>query len=159
MLLLTLTTTALLAMHPASHAVPMPAAAPCVAGTTTHLDNARRAASAGDLTTARREYRIATVLERDEGCLPETATHELAGLLLAQSRRADATAVLHELAAEAARAGDVNTEARARVAAAWLYVDAGDHAGAKADVRRLHELARDTRLDSRTRRLLRTSLG
>lgn len=166
MLLLSLAAAAtLFTAEPASPRSPLLAtiAAPCTGTPTRHvsemyLENARRFVTTGDLESARREYRIARMLEADGGCLPEATSNELASLLLAESRAKEAAAVMRELAADAAREQDLDMEARARVAAAWLVVQAGDRAAAKDDVRRLHEIARDPRIAPETRTLLRASL-
>ncbi len=166
MLLLSLAAAAsLFTAEPVAPRTPLLAlAAPPCAGTPTrhvsemYLENARRFVTTGDLEAARREYRIARMLEADGGCLPEATSNELATVLLAESRAKEAATVMRELAADAARENDIDMEARARVAAAWLEVQAGDRAAAKADVRRLHDIARDSRISPETRALLRASL-
>jgi hypothetical protein len=166
MLLLSLAAAAsLFTAEPAAPRTPLlaMAAVPCTGTPTRHvsemyLENARRFVTTGDLEAARREYRIARMLEADGGCLPEATSNELATVLLAESRAKEAAIVMRELAADAARENDIDMEARARVAAAWLVVQAGDRTAAKTDVRRLHEIARDPRISAETRTLLRASL-
>ncbi len=158
MLFLALTSAALLAAPVTS--VPLPAA-PFVAAEASnpHLDNARTAIAKGDLLTARREYRFAAVIDRDEGRLPVEASHGLAELLFAQSMRREAADVMQQLADEAARVRNVDIEARALISAAWLRLEAGEHTLAKQNVRRLREIARDAGLAPDTRALLKESLG
>ncbi len=160
MLLLTLTTAAMLATTPATPLVLAPP--PCESShahvTQAYLESARRFATTGDLEGARREYRIATMLGFDGNCLPESTSTEFATLLLAESRYKEAAEVMRELAREAADRGEYDVEARARVSSAWLMLTMGDRIGAKQDVRRLHEIAREGRISPDTQQLLRKAL-
>jgi hypothetical protein len=134
---------------------------PCVAAADAvnpYLASARHFVTSGDLDAARREYRLASHYERDNGCLPEATANELATVLMTLDRAREAATIMHELADDAERTGDVNIEARARVAAAWLLVHAGDRAAAAPDVRRLHAIADAPQLTGETRRLLARAL-
>lgn len=162
MLFLTLTSAALIAatpLAPATATVPVCAPAASASVANPHLLNARAAIAKGDITTARREFRFATIVDRDEGCLPVESSNGLASLLFAQSQKSEAAEVMQELAEEAAKSGDINVEARALVSATWLRIEAGDRLAAKAGVRRLREIAKDSGLTSETRALLKERLG
>ena len=70
----------------------------------------------------------------------------------------DEADVMRELAVEARSAGSDDVEARALVAASWLYLECGARTEARQGVRRLHELAKSTSLSPDTRNLLRASI-
>lgn len=158
MLLVMLTTAAALATAtPEAAPVVRPLATPCAASEPArnpYIESARRFVTTGDLAAARREYRMASHVDRENGCLPESTANEFATVLMSHDRAREAVAVMHELATDAEAAGDVNVEARARVAAAWLLVHAGDRAAAAPDVRRLRTLQRHASLTTETRQLL-----
>jgi hypothetical protein len=157
MLLLTLTTAAsLLAATPAFSAVPCHSSHAHV--TERYIESARQFATTGAIEDARREYRIATMLGFDGGCLPEATAKEYATLLLSDAREREASAVMRELATAAAQRGEHDVEARALVASAWLLMQAGDRTEAKQDVRRLHVIAKEGRVSADTRALLRKAL-
>ena len=128
-------------------------------GTSQYLNAAQDAIKAGDIDGARRQYRIAAALGRDEGCLPVQATNGLASMLFAEQRATEAADVLLQLASEARAAGNDDVEANALVHAAWLHLQVGARTPAKDAVRRLHQLKDSRELTSETRRLLRESLG
>lgn len=162
MLLLTLSTVATLIGTTPSRvvcAVDMRAPTAVSASTGDYLQNARAAAQRGDLNTARRQYRVAAALGRDDGCLPVDATNGLARLLHAQSQSSEAADLMVELADEAKTAGNRDVEASALVSAAWLRLDADEPMLAKSLVRRLYVLAKDPSLTRETRALLKESLG
>ncbi len=152
MLFLTLATAAVLS------APPVPVCNTADATTSNHLETAKSAMMAGDVKTARVQYRIAEVLGRDSGCLPVDAAQGLAQLFFGQHQGLEAADVLQHLADDAARAGNADLEARTLVHVAWLQLQAGDRAMAKVSARRLRELSRDARLSSDTRKFLRQSL-
>jgi hypothetical protein len=124
-----------------------------------HLDSARRALANGQFDVARREFVIAAALERDAGRVPVEASFGLAHVLYSQSYNREAAIVLGQLAEEAAKQGDIDTEVRARLDAIWLNLDAGQRAQARADASRLRSLIDDTRLTAETRKLLKARLG
>lgn len=162
MLLLTLSTVAtLIGTTPARAvcAVDTPARSTAAASTGQYLQQARDAARRGDLDTARRQYRVAAALGRDDGCLPVDATNGLARLLFAQSRSGEAADLMLQLADEAHEVGNRDVEANALVSAAWLRLDSGERLMAKPLVRRLHEIAKDPSLTRETRALLKETLG
>ncbi len=162
MLLLTLSTVASLVATTPPRVVCADTVTPASAvGTMTsdHLRDARSAAQRGDMNAARRQYRVAVALGRDEGCLPVEASHGLARMLYAQAQSAEAAGVMQQLGNEARAAGNLDVEAEALVAAAWLQLDAGQRVSAKASVRRLYELSHARGLSKETRALLKESLG
>lgn len=127
--------------------------------TSQHLKAAKQAVTSGDIDGARRAYRIAAALGRDEGCLPVQATHGLARLLYANQRATDAADVLLQLAKEANTAGNDDVEVNALVSAAWLHLQVGARVPAKEAVRRLHQLKASNELSTTTKALLKESLG
>ncbi len=153
MLFFTLASAAIIATAPAAPACPANDAV-----TTAHMNNAKAAMVSGDLNTARQQFRIAEVLGRDSGCLPVDAAQGLAQLLFSQQQASEAAEVLQQLANDAAQAGDFDLEARTLVNVAWLQIESGERAQAKASVRRLYELANDTRLSPKTRSYLKQTL-
>jgi len=163
MLLLTLTSAALLATAPMAPAVAISAPAHIAVTVTNvanlHLQNARVALEQGDVSAARREYRFAQVVDRDAGLIPVEASNGLAALLYAQAQPREAAEIMQQLADEAARAGKIDLEASALVSATWLRLECGDRVAAKQGVRRLHEIARDSRISDATRTLLKQSIG
>lgn len=116
-----------------------------------HIAKARKALDKGELTEARREYVIATALDRDEGRLPIESSFGLAQLLFAQFDPVGAAKVLNDLADEAAQRNDVDTEARALTDAVWLNLNAKQHNRARRDAERLRDLLNDNRLSATTR--------
>lgn len=163
MLLVTLTSAAILAAASSSQVPPsaesVAAGIAVAADVNPHLQNARAALEKGDVTLARREYRFAQLVDRDAGVIPVEASQGLAGVLFAQEQPREAAEVMLQLAEEAARAGEIDLEARALVSATWLQLECGDRSAARQGVRRLHEIARDTRISSATRSLLKHSIG
>lgn len=163
MLLVTLTSAALLAAAPVAPVVattaPIHIEVTVVNPSNPHLKNARSALEKGDVAEARREYQFAQVVDRDAGVIPVEASNGLAALLFAQSKPREAAVIMQQLAEEAARAGKIDLEASALVSATWLQLECGDRLAAKQGVRRLHEIARDKRISSETRTLLKQSLG
>lgn len=163
--MLTLVLAALTAVHTA-------AATPAVAPTTHHTDatpavveptrsaehiaKARRALDQGELQEARREYVIASALDRDEGKLPAEATFGLAQVLYSQFDEKGAAKVLDQLADEAANKGDADTEARALVDAVWLNVGTKQINRARLDAERLRELMQGSAISAETRAYITT---
>ncbi len=163
MLLVTLTSAALLAVAPivpvvATTTAPISIEASVPDAANPHLQNARAALEQGNVALARREYQFAQVVDRDAGVIPVEASNGLAGLLYAHAQPREAAEVLQQLANEAARAGKIDVEASALVHATWLRIECGDRIAAKEGVRRLHEIARDNSISSETRALLKRSL-
>lgn len=115
-----------------------------------HMQVARKAAASGAYDIARREYRIAAVLEREAGRLATEATYGLVQVLYAQSANDEAVFELDHLAIDAAKQADFETEARVRADAIWLKADAGDLKGARKDARRLHAITRTGALSADT---------
>lgn len=115
-----------------------------------HMTVARRAAANGAYDVARREYRIAAVLEREAGRLPTEATYGLVQVLYAQLATDDAVFELDQLALDAAKQADFETEARARADAIWLKADAGNVKAARKDGRRLNAITRSGALSADT---------
>lgn len=76
-------------------------------------------------TAAQREYRAAAEVARREGHLPSFTMWRLASAYYYQGASTDAADVLEQLAAEAARYGDLPVEALALYNSAWLNGDAG----------------------------------
>ena len=124
----------------------------------THIDNARRALANGEFDVARREFVIAAALDRDAGRLPVEASFGLAHVLYSQSYNREAATTLDRLAAEAARIGDMDTEARALLDAVWLHLDAGQRAAARSNATRLRAIVDDERLSEETRKLVKSRL-
>ncbi len=153
MLFLTLASAAMLAASPA-----VPVCNNANTTTSPHFAAATSAMIKGDVATARREFRIAEAIGRDSGCLPVAASQGLAQLFFGQQQLLEAADVLQHLADDAARAGDIDLEARTLVDVTWLQLKAGDREMAKHSGRRLYQLSRDARLSSDTRAFLRTSL-
>lgn len=116
-----------------------------------HLALARVAASSGDFDAARREYLTAVNLERTFGRLPVESTRGLVQMLYALSYNREASYMLDQLADEAQRRGDVDTEARARADAMWLKADDGRRDQARIDARRLKALTRQGVLSDETK--------
>ncbi|MGH7545311.1 MAG: hypothetical protein ACREKI_03920 [Gemmatimonadota bacterium] len=77
-------------------------------------------------TAARKAYRNAAAISREEGDLPETPLRRLANAHYFQKDYRQAAKVLDTLAREAAAYGDLRVEAEAIVDAAWLYGKVGD---------------------------------
>lgn len=115
-----------------------------------HLAVARRAAASGAYDIARREYRIAAVLEREAGRLPTEATYGLVQVLYAQSATDAAVFELDLLALDAAKQAEFETEARVRADAIWLKANTGDIKAARKDARRLNAITRTGALSADT---------
>lgn len=115
-----------------------------------HMTVARRAAANGAYDIARREYRIAAVLEREAGRLATEATYGLVQVLFAQAATDEAVFELDHLAIDAAKQADFETEARVRADAIWLKADAGDMKAARKDARRLNAITRTGALSAET---------
>ncbi|GAB1344373.1 hypothetical protein [Gemmatimonas sp.] len=115
-----------------------------------HMQVARRAASSGAYDVARREYRIAAVLQRESGQLATEATYGLIQVLYAQAANDEAVFELDHLALDAAKQADFETEARVRADAIWLKAEAGDMKGARKDARRLNAIVRTGALSAGT---------
>lgn len=115
-----------------------------------HLQMARRAANDGAYDVARREYRLAAVLDREAGRLPTQATYGLVQVLFTQADLENATFELDRLALDAAKQADFEIEARVRADAIWLKAETGDLKGARRDARRLHALTRTGALSADT---------
>jgi thioredoxin-like negative regulator of GroEL len=157
--MLTLVIAALTAVHTAAAlpAVRATASTPIVAEparSAEHIAKARRALDQGELQEARREYVIASALDRDEGKLPTEAVFGLAQVLYSQFDEKGAAKVLDQLADEAAAKGDVDTEARALADATWLNVNTQQIARARIDAERLRELMQGAHLSPETRAFL-----
>lgn len=162
--MLTLVIAALTAVHTA--AAPAPTAAARLSNAASavveptrsaeHIAKARRALDQGELQEARREYVIASALDRDEGKLPSEATFGLAQVLYSQFDEKGAAKVLNQLAEEAAAKGDVNTEARALVDAMWLNVNTKQVNRARQDAERLRELLQTAPLSADVRAYIAT---
>ncbi|MBY0488290.1 MAG: hypothetical protein K2R93_00500 [Gemmatimonadaceae bacterium] len=116
-----------------------------------HIAKARRALVQGELQEARREYVIASALDRDEGKLPAEAAFGLAQVLFSQFDEKGAAKVLDQLADEASAKGDADTEARALTDAVWLNLNTHQTARARVDAERLRELLKGERLSTETR--------
>lgn len=74
---------------------------------------------------ARRKYRAAVKLVRDDGNLPITALRRIANAYYFEGSHESAAAALEELAEEAASFGDLVTEVWAIADAAWMYGKSG----------------------------------
>jgi Tfp pilus assembly protein PilF len=117
-----------------------------------HMALARRAQESGDYATARRAYKIAALLEREDGRVPAAAVVGLVNVLNAQGALAEAIAELEHLASDAVKASDYDTEARALADAVWLKVETRDRAPLRNDARRLRALLATNSLSPETRR-------
>lgn len=135
------------------------AAAPDIVTVKDHLDSARRALAVGAFDVARREYVIAVALDRDAGRVPTEAAIGLAHCLFSQTFNREAAMVLNQLAGDAAKAGDVESEARALADAVWLNTDSRQYRQAREDAIRLRVLSRDKRLTDGTRQLIKARIG
>lgn len=116
-----------------------------------HIARARKALETGDLAEARREFVIATALDRDEGKLPVESSFGLAQVLFSQAQDTQAGRVLEQLADDAQHKGDLDTEAHARVDAIWLNLNAKDAKRARLNAERLQVIRGDARLSKETR--------
>lgn len=155
--MLTLVIAALTAVHtaaalPAARTTdPVPAVAE-PARSAEHIAKARRALDQGELLEARREFVIASALDRDEGKLPAEATFGLAQVLYSQFDEKGAAKVLDQLADEASLKNDANTEARALTDAVWLNVQTGQVNRARIGAERLKDLLDGSSLSAETRK-------
>ncbi len=159
--MLTLVIAALTAVHTAA-ALPaarttdrVPAVAVAVAEparSAEHIAKARRAMDQGELLEARREFVIASALDRDEGKLPAEASFGLAQVLYSQFDEKGAAKVLDQLADEASLKNDANTEARALTDAVWLNVQTGQVNRARIGAERLKDLLGGSNLSAETRK-------
>lgn len=116
-----------------------------------HMALARRALDAGDYTTARRAYKVAALLEREEGRVPAAAIFGLVSVLNVQGALTEAVDELTHLAADAARSADNETEARALADAIWLKMETRGRMAARNDAIRLRELLKGNSLSPETR--------
>jgi thioredoxin-like negative regulator of GroEL len=154
--MLTIVIAALTAVHtaaiiPTSPVVPVTPVVVEPTRSAEHLAKARRALDQGELQEARREFVIASALDRDEGKLPAEAAFGLAQVLYSQFDEKGAAKVLDQLAEEAAVKGDANTEARALVDAVWLNVNTRQVNRARINAERLRELMQSAALSAETR--------
>jgi hypothetical protein len=116
-----------------------------------HIAKARKALDNGELPEARREFVIASALDRDEGRLPIESSFGLAQVLYSQFDEKGAARVLDALADEASARNDVDTEARALTDAVWLNVNTKQLGRARQDAERLKALMADSRLSPAAR--------
>jgi thioredoxin-like negative regulator of GroEL len=150
----------LVALTSVQSAAPAPSApaytnAPIVAENPTrsaeHIAKARKALEAGDLAEARREFVIASALDRDEGVVPVDASYGLAQVLFSQAEDRKASAILEALADDAHKKGDYNTEARALADVVWLQLNTKQVGAARVSGERLYALLESGRLSAETR--------
>ncbi len=111
-----------------------------------YLARAIAAQAAGDLEGARREYIVATALDRDAGRMPTQATYGLALILSEQGKYRDAAAALEALADDAAIQKDDEIEARALLDALYLNSRAHRAPQARDNAERLSLLKRSMKL-------------
>lgn len=116
-----------------------------------HLTRARRALENGQLLEARREFVIASALDRDEGRVPVEAAFGLAQVMYSQFDEVGAARVLNALADDAATHGDLDTEARALTDAVWLNTNTKQMHRARMDAERLRVLLNNRALSPETR--------
>ncbi len=116
-----------------------------------HMALARRALDAGDYTTARRAFKVAALLEREEGRVPAAAVFGLVSVLNVQGALTEAVQELDHLAGDAARAGNDEVEARALADAIWIKMETRGRMAARNDAVRLRELLRGNTLSADTR--------
>ena len=125
--------------------------APLALSAAEHVEIARRALTTGEYRTARREFKVAALLEREDGRVPTEATLGLVSVLCLQGKLGDAAIELERLATEAAAQGDADTEARALADAIWLKVEAGGRQTVRNEAIRLRRLLDSSRLAPETR--------
>lgn len=111
-----------------------------------YLARAIAAQAAGDLEGARREYVVASALDRDAGRMPTQATYGLALILSEQGKYRDAAAALEALADDAALHKDDDVEARALLDALYLNSRAHRAPQARDNAERLNLLKRSMKL-------------
>lgn len=116
-----------------------------------HMALARRALDVGDYGTARRAYKVAALLEREDGRVPTAAVFGLVSVLNVQGALTDAVEELEHLASDAARADDGETEARALADAIWIKMETRGRMAARNDAVRLRELLKSSTLSTETR--------
>jgi len=116
-----------------------------------HMTMARRALEAGDYTTARRAYKVAALLAREEGRVPAAAVFGLVGVLNVQGLLTEAVDELNHLVNDAARAGDHDVEARALTDAIWIKMETRGRMAARNDAVRLQVLLKGSSLSPETR--------
>jgi hypothetical protein len=103
---------------------------------------------------AEREYRIAAATARRQGHLPSLAMWRLANAHYHAGQHSQAALVLDQLAAEAARVGDLGVEALALFNAAWVDGQAGRGRQAGVRVAQLRRLMESPYMPSAIRRHL-----
>lgn len=111
-----------------------------------YLARAIAAQAAGDLEGARREYVVATALDRDAGKMPTQAAYGLALVLSEQGKYREAAAALEALANDAAVQKDEDVEARALLDALYLNGRAHLAPQARDNAERLNLLKRSMTL-------------
>jgi hypothetical protein len=116
-----------------------------------HMALARRALDAGDYTTARRAYKVAALLEREDGRVPAAAVFGLVNVLNVQGALGEAVEELERLASDAARAANDEIEARALADAIWIKMETRGRMAARNDAVRLRELLKGNTLSQDTR--------
>jgi len=116
-----------------------------------HMALARRALDAGDYGTARRAYKVAALLEREEGRVPAAAVFGLVSVLNVQGALTEAVQELDHLAGDAARAGNDEVEARALADAIWIKMETRGRMAARNDAVRLRALLQGNTLTADTR--------
>lgn len=116
-----------------------------------HLALARKAQDAGDYATARRAYKVAALLDREDGRVPATAVFGLVSVLNVQGALTEAVDELERLAGDAARASNDEVEARALADAIWIKMETGGRMSARNNAVRLRTLLQGKTLSPETR--------
>ncbi|MCO4099936.1 MAG: hypothetical protein HEQ38_11150 [Gemmatimonas sp.] len=124
-----------------------------------HLERARVAEAAGDLSSAHTEYSRAMWLQRSAGVLPVDASYGAATVLVQLKRHREAADVLDQLAADANLLGDAETEARVLLDVVAVKSKHHRRVAARQDTLRLRALLCDERLTGDTRRLVKARLS
>ncbi|MGD8699157.1 MAG: hypothetical protein PVJ43_07700 [Gemmatimonadales bacterium] len=105
-----------------------------------HMQRGDELFTQGDLGAARKEYKAAADLMRENGEIPAKALHRIAYTQYYEGKYQSAGKTLEKLAKEAAAFGDLKTQAWAIADAAWVAWKAGDTLDVKARVARLERL-------------------
>ncbi|MFY7922844.1 MAG: hypothetical protein ACOVSI_10550 [Gemmatimonas sp.] len=124
-----------------------------------HLERARVAEVARDLSSAHTEYSKAMWLQRSAGVLAVDASYGAATVLVQLKRYREAADVLDQLAADANLLGDAETEARVLLDVVAVKSKYHRRAAARQDALRLRALLYDERLTGDTRRLVKARLS
>jgi hypothetical protein len=111
-----------------------------VAEAASHLKKGDAQIDARKFGAARREYRAAAKLMREEGGVPHVAMRRIANTFYFQGRYNSAMRTLDKLAREAAEHGDLVTQAWAIADAAWVAGKAGARLDVEKRVAKLEKL-------------------